>query len=107
MKRRIIARGIALVLLAYVTALIVVAIDKDEMRTYQALSRDAILAKLSDVHDANFDSSLVGSFVIFGVIVLCADGLTSAVEWAINHISPPIPSSTPNEVVNAGRSHVG
>ena len=108
MKRRTIARGISLVLLAYVTALVVVAMDKDEMRTYQSLSRDAILAKLSHVHDANFDSKLVGSFVVFGVIVLCADGLTRAVEWAIDRISPPpMSAATANRSVNASQSDVG
>lgn len=108
MKRRTIARGIALVLLAYVTALALVAIDRDEMRTYRSLSRDAMLAKLADVHDASFDSSFLGSFVVIGVVVLCANGLTTAVERVIDRISPPqLPQSTSEGMMNASDSHVG
>ena len=108
MKRRTIARGIALVLLAYVTALALVAINKDEMRTYRSLSREAMLAKLADVHDASFDGSFLGSFMVLGVIVLCADGLTTAVERVIDRISPPeLPEPTSEGLMNASDSHLG
>jgi hypothetical protein len=107
-KRRTVARGIALVLLAYVTALVLVAIDKDEIRTYQSLSREAMLAKLAGVHNASFDGSFLGSFVVLGAIVLCANGLTTVVEWAIDRISPPpLPESTAQRMANARDSHGG
>jgi hypothetical protein len=108
MTRRTVARVIALVILAYVTALMLVAADKDEMQKYHSLSHEALLAKLSDQHDANFDTSFIGSFIALGVVVMCVSALTTGVEWTINRISPPpAPTATLDGVVNASQSHLG
>jgi hypothetical protein len=108
MKRRTVARVIALVILAYLTALVIVAADRDEMQKYHSLSHEALLAKLADVHDANFDTNFVGSFIVLGIIVACVNALTTAVEWTINRISPPpVEATTMDGVVNASQSHLG
>jgi len=95
MKRRTVARLIALVLISYACAFLLVAFDKQEMQTYQSLSRDPLLAKLSEIHKPNFDASFIGSFFILGVVVLCVDGLTSVLELIINRISPLPPAAVP------------
>jgi hypothetical protein len=94
MKRRTVARLIAAVLLAYGSGLLLVAFDKQELQSYRGLSREALLAKLTSIHDSNFDASFLGSLFIIGCVVLCMDALTGLVELIINRISPSPPTSS-------------
>ena len=93
MSRRTIARVIAVLLLAYACAFLLVAFDKEEMVTYRALSHDALIAKLAEAHDGSFDTNFLAGVVIIGMVVLCADALTALVALSIDRISPPEPAA--------------
>ena len=91
MNRRTAARVIAVVLLAYATAFLLVDTDRREMAQYRTLSHEALLAKLADVHAANFDRAFAGGFIVIGIVVLGADAITALVQLVIDRISPMPP----------------
>jgi hypothetical protein len=108
MNRRLVARVIAVVLLAYACAFLLVGFDKEQMATYRSLSHEALLAKLANVNDGNFDESFVGGFVVIALVVLGADALTALATLVIDRISPP--ESGPraaDSMAGTGGSHVG
>jgi hypothetical protein len=109
MNRRIVARVIAMILLAYACAFPLVDFDKQQMHRYQSLSHEALLAKLAKVNDANFDTSFIAGFVIIAIVVLCADALTALVALVINRISPPetVARSSADEIARASGSNRG
>jgi hypothetical protein len=108
MSRRLIARVIAVVLLAYACAFLLVGLDKEQMATYRSLSHEAMLAKLANYHDANFDESFFGGFVVIAIVILGTDALTALTTLVIDRISPP--ASDPrvaDAMAETGGSHAG
>jgi hypothetical protein len=89
MKRRTIARVIAVILLAYATAFLLASTDADDMREYRAMKHEELLAKLAEDHDGSFDKGFGGGLLVVGLAVLLTDGLTVVVVAAIDRISPP------------------
>ena len=101
MKRRTIARVIAVILLSYACAFLLVSSDKSDMTQYRSLSHQALLATLAKSHEGDFSSSFGGSLLVIGLVVVLIEGMTTIVELAINRISPLHPPGTSAPVADA------
>ena len=91
MKRRTVARLIAIVLLGYALAFWLVSIDNGEMARYRSLSHEALLSELEKKNTGSFDTDFAVSLVLLGGVVLFVDAMTVLVELVINRISPAEP----------------
>jgi len=107
MKRRTIARVIAVILLSYAFAFVLVDAHKTDMARYRTLSREALLADLAGKSDADFSKSFGEGLLAVGVIVALIEGMTSLIELTINRIAPPLPPSGAAFVADVGdtRTH--
>ena len=101
MKRRTIARVIAVILLSYACAFLLVDGHKSDMAQYRSLSHEALLANLGESHDADFNSSFGESLLVIGLVVLLVEGSAALFELAINRIAPPHPAGTSEPVADA------
>jgi hypothetical protein len=101
MKRRTIARAIAVILLSYGCAFLLVDGDRSDMVQYRSLSHEALLANLAQSHEADFSSSFGESLLVIGLAVLLVEAMAACLELAINRIAPPHPAGAPEPVADA------
>jgi hypothetical protein len=97
-KRRTVARLIAILLLGYGVAFVIVSGETSDMARYRTLSRDALLDDLASNKNGDFDNDFFVGLLIVGGISLLADGIAFIVMLVMNRISPlPQPQATPTE----------
>jgi hypothetical protein len=101
MKRRTIARVIAVILVSYGCAFLLVDGDRSDMVQYRSLSHEALLANLAHSHEADFSSSFGESLLVIGLAVLLVEAIAACLELAINRIAPPLPPGTSEPVADA------
>lgn len=98
MKRRTVARLIAIVLLGYGFAFLIVSGERSDMARYRTLSRDALLNDLASNKNGDFDNDFFIGLLIVGAIAFLVDGIAYIVMLVMNRISPPPqPTATPTE----------
>jgi hypothetical protein len=97
-KRRTVARLIAILLVGYGVAFVILSGETSDMARYRMLSRDALLDDLASNKNGGFDNDFFFGLVIVGVITLVVDGIAFIVMLVMNRISPPPqPQATPTE----------
>ncbi|MDQ2766533.1 MAG: hypothetical protein M3Y30_05190 [Gemmatimonadota bacterium] len=101
MKRRTIARVIAVILLSYALSFVLVSSHKSEMTRYRSLGHEALLATLAKKRETDFSSSFGQGLVGIGVIVVLIELLTWIIELAINRIAPLHPPGTSVPIADA------
>jgi hypothetical protein len=101
MKRRTIARVIAVILWSYACAFMLVDGHKSDMVQYRSLSHEALLANLADSHDADFSRSFGESLLVIGLVVLLVEASAALFELAINRIAPLHPPGRSESVADA------
>lgn len=98
MKRRTVARLIAILLLGYGFAFLIVSGETSDMARYRTLSREALLNDLASNKNGDFDTEFFVGLAIVGSIVFLVDGIAFIVMMMMNRISPPAqPTATPIE----------
>lgn len=98
MKRRTVARLIAILLLGYGFAFLIVSGDRSDMARYRTLSRDALLSDLASSKNGDFDYDFFVGLMIVGGIAFLVDAIAFIVMLMMNRISPPAqPTATPTE----------
>ena len=98
MKRRTVARLIAILLLGYGVAFLIVSGETSDMARYRTLSRDALLKDLASNNIGDFDNAFFIGLMIVGATAFLVDGIAFIVMIAMNRISPPPrPTATPIE----------
>jgi hypothetical protein len=97
-SRRTVARLIAILLLGYGFAFLIVSGERSDMARYRTLSRDALLNDLASNKNGDFDNDFFVGLMIVGAIAFLVDGIAFIVMLVMNHISPPPqPTATPTE----------
>jgi len=97
-KRRTVARLIAILLLGYGVAFLIVSGETSDMARYRTLSRDALLKDLASNNIGDFDNAFFIGLMIVGATAFLVDGIAFIVMIAMNRISPPPrPTATPIE----------
>jgi hypothetical protein len=97
-KRSTVARLIAILLLGYGLAFLIVSGETSDMARYRTLSRDALLNDLASNKNGDFDNDFFVALMIVGAIAFLVDGIAFIVVLVMNRISPPAqPTATPTE----------
>jgi hypothetical protein len=97
-KRRTIARLIAILLLGYGVAFLIVSGETSDMARYRTLSRDALLKDLASSNIGDFDNAFFIGLILVGVTASLVDGIAFVVMIVMDRISPPAqPTATPIE----------
>ena len=94
MKRRTIARLIAVLLLGYLFALWLSGHNGSEIAHYRTLDRDALIAELAKKTDTSFDTAFFVGVFLIGAAALSIDAVGAVVLLAMNRISPVHPGVT-------------
>ena len=98
MKRRTVARLIAILLVGYGAAFLIVSGETGDMARYRTLSRDALLKDLASNNIGDFDNAFFVGLIIVAATAFLVDGIAFIVLLAMNRISPPAqPTATPIE----------
>ena len=100
MSRKSIARLIAVLLVGYGFAFLIVSADATNMARYRTLSREALLAALTEKNTDSFDGAFLISVLLVGFITAAVEALAAIIVLAINRISPPPRPEAPE--VDAG-----
>ena len=88
MKRKTIARLIAVLLVGYGFAFIIMSADATNMAQYRTLSREALLARLTEKNTDTFDGAFLISVLLVGFITASVEALAAIAVLAIDRISP-------------------
>jgi hypothetical protein len=103
MKRRTIARLIAVLLIGYGLAFLIIDSDATDMAHYRTLSHDALMAELAKKNKDSFDGAFLISLFLVGAITGAVEALAAIIELAMNRISPPLlPQPEPAHDVTDG-----
>lgn len=94
MKRRTMARLIAVLLLGYLFALWLSGHNGSEIAHYRTLDRDALIAELAKKTDTSFDTAFFVGVFLIGAAALSIDAVGAVVLLAMNRISPVHPGVT-------------
>jgi hypothetical protein len=107
MNRRTIARVIAVILLSYGLAFVMVNSHKSDMARYRSLNHQALLADLAKTREGDFSITFGGALLGVGVIVALIEGITATLVFVINRIAPLHPPGTlePGADAIASRFH--
>src|SRR5450432_1077644 len=97
MKRKTIARLIAVLLVGYGFAFLIMSADATNMAKYRTLNREALIATLTDKNTDTFDGAFLISVLLVGFITASVEALAAIAVLAIDRISPP-PRPAPPEV---------
>lgn len=102
MSRKAIARLIAVVLVGYGFAFLIMSTDASNMAQYRTLSREALLESLKAKNTDSFDGAFFISLVLVGMITASVEALAVLIVLAMDRISPP-----PKAVVESSLSDPG
>jgi hypothetical protein len=105
MKRRTIARVIAVILLSYASAFMLVDSHESDMAQYRSLSHAALLDTLAKTREGDFDTDFGGGLLVIGLIVVLIEAMTAITVLAIDRIAPPHPPGTSEPVADASGTH--
>jgi hypothetical protein len=97
-SRRTAARLIAILLLGYGLAFLIVSGETSDMARYRTLSREALLNDLASNKNGDFDNAFFVGLMLVGAITILVDGIAFVVMLVMNRVSPPAqPTATPTE----------
>ncbi len=102
MKRKSIARLIAVLLLGYGFAFLVADTDRANMAHYRTLGKTELLAELEKKSDDSFDDAFFMSLLVIGLITAGVEGLAALIALWMDRISPVPPPEPAHEDTSAG-----
>jgi hypothetical protein len=88
-KRKTIGRLIAVLLVGYGFAFLIMSADATNMARYRTLSREALIKTLTEKNTDSFDGAFFISVMLVGFITASVEALAAIAVLAIDRISPP------------------
>jgi hypothetical protein len=104
-KRRTVARVIAVVITGYLFALLSVSGEASTLAHYRTLSHEALLAELAGKASGNFDTSFLLGLMIVALMVVLVEGIMWLTLQAMNRISPLPPPEPPEAAPSSSELH--
>jgi hypothetical protein len=101
-KRKSIARLIAVLLVGYGLAFMIVDSDATNMAHYRSLSHDALLADLAEKNHDSFDGAFLVALLLVAAITGAVEGIAALVVLIMNRISPLPPPEIAHDEVDGG-----